>query len=84
MQQELDRIRISQAVRGYEPAPLSIPLPLVVPLLHSSLKRSMELAISLESRGFDSENIHIPMELELHAMDYFLLILLPALLFLAF
>jgi len=84
MQEELDRIRISQALRGYELSPLSLPLPLIVPLLHSSLRRAMELAISLESRGFDPENIHVAVELELGAADYLLLLLLPILLFLLF
>jgi energy-coupling factor transport system permease protein len=84
IQDELERIRISQAVRGYELAPLSPPLPLLVPLLHSSLKRAMELAISLESRGFDSENIHVAVDIRLGAVDYLLLLLLPLLLFLTF
>jgi energy-coupling factor transport system permease protein len=82
LQAELDRIRIAQALRGYEPAPFYPPIPLMVPLLHSSLKRAMELAISLESRGFDPENIHIAVDLRLGAADYLLLLLLPPLLFL--
>jgi energy-coupling factor transport system permease protein len=84
MQEELNRIRISQALRGYELCPFSLPIPLIVPLLHSSLRRAMELAISLESRGFDPENIHVAVELELGATDYLLLLLLPLLLFLIF
>jgi energy-coupling factor transporter transmembrane protein EcfT len=77
IQEKLSRIRISQAVRGYELAPLSPPLPLIVPLLHSSLNRAMELAISIESRGFDPENIHIAFDLRLSPLDYLLLFLLP-------
>jgi energy-coupling factor transport system permease protein len=84
MQEELNRIRISQAVRGYELAPFSVPIPLIVPLLNSSLKRAMELAISLESRGFDSENIHIAVDLRLAPADYCLLLLLPLLFSLVF
>lgn len=84
IQERLEKIRISQTVRGYRQAPFSIPLPLIVPLLHSSLKRASELAISLESRGFDSENIHIAVDLKLSPADYLLLLLLPVLLFFAF
>jgi energy-coupling factor transport system permease protein len=84
MQDKMNRIRIAQAVRGYELAPLSLPIPLMVPLLHSSLKRAEELAISLESRGFDSENIHINMELRLNPADYLLLLFLPVVVFLSF
>jgi energy-coupling factor transport system permease protein len=84
MQEELNKIRIAQALRGYELSPFSLPIPLIVPLLHSSLKRAMELAISLESRGFDSENIHIDIDLRMSPADYLLLLLLPVVLFRAF
>jgi len=84
VQEELNRIRISQAVRGYELAPFSLPIPLLVPLLNSSLKRAMELAISLESRGFDPENIHIAVDLRFGPADYLLLLLLPLLFSLVF
>jgi len=84
MQEELNRIRVSQALRGYGLTPLSLPIPLIVPLLHSSLKRAMELAVSLESRGFDPENIHVAVELKLAAMDYLFLLLLPFLFSLLF
>jgi energy-coupling factor transport system permease protein len=84
IQERLDKIRISQAVRGYEIAPFSIPIPIIVPFLHSSLKRAMELAISLESRGFDSENIHTAIDLRLNPADYLLLLLLLPLLSLVF
>ncbi len=82
MQEKLGRIRISQAVRGYELAPFSLPIPLLVPLLHSSLKRASELAISLESRGFDPENIGVAVDIRFSPADYFLLLLLPLLVFL--
>jgi energy-coupling factor transporter transmembrane protein EcfT len=84
MQERLDKIRISQAVRSYEPAPFSIPIPIIVPLLHSSLRRAMELAISLESRGFDPENIHTEIDLRLNPVDYLLLLLIPPLLYMVF
>ncbi|NYZ75657.1 energy-coupling factor transporter transmembrane protein EcfT [Candidatus Micrarchaeota archaeon] len=84
VQERLNQIRISQAVRGYELAPFSLPIPLIVPLLHSSLKRAEELAISLESRGFDPENIHIHVNIRLGPVDYLLLLLLPLLFSLVF
>lgn len=84
MQEQLTKIRVSQALRGYETKPFSLPIPLIVPLMHSSLKRAMQLAISLESRGFDSEHINIAMELQLGKMDYVLLFLLPPMVFALF
>ncbi|MCX6775303.1 MAG: energy-coupling factor transporter transmembrane component T [Candidatus Micrarchaeota archaeon] len=84
MQEQLTKIRVSQALRGYETKPFSLPIPLIVPLMHSSLKRAMQLAISLESRGFDSEHINIAMELQLSKIDYVLLFLLPLMVFAVF
>jgi len=84
MQEQMTRIKVSQALRGYETKSLSLPMPLIVPLMHSSLKRAMQLAISLESRGFDPENINVAIDLELHKMDYLLLILLPIVFFALF
>ncbi|MEM3555473.1 MAG: energy-coupling factor transporter transmembrane protein EcfT [Candidatus Micrarchaeia archaeon] len=84
MQQEVERIRISQVMRGYSPSPFSLPLPLIIPLLHSSLKRSSQLAVSLESRGFDSERINFEVELRMGLSDYLLLFLLPLLVFALF
>jgi energy-coupling factor transport system permease protein len=84
MQEQLTKIRVSQALRGYELKPFSLPIPLIVPMMHSSLKRAMQLAISLESRGFDSEHINIAMELQLTKMDYMLLFMLPLMVFALF
>ena len=84
MQAELNRIRIAQSLRGYKLVALSPPFPLLIPLMHSSLRRAVELAVSLESRGFDPENIHVAVELELGAFDYLLLLLLPLALFIVF
>jgi len=84
MQEQMNKIRVSQALRGYETRPLSLPIPLIVPLMHSSLKRAMQLAISLESRGFDPEKINVAVELELRRTDYLLLFLLPIILFALF
>jgi len=84
IQQEVERIRISQALRGYISTPFSPPFPLIIPLLHSSLKRSSQLAISLESRGFDSEKINFEVELQMGLVDYLLLLLLPVFLLISF
>lgn len=84
LQQELERIRISQALRAYSPTPFSLPLPLIIPLLHSSLGRASQLAVSLESRGFNPERINMEVELRMGLADYLLLLLLPFLVFIIF
>ena len=75
--EELVRIRVAQAVRGHR-AKSSV-MPLVLPLLHKSLARAWKLAVALETRGFDPEEIKVNVELKANRLDYILFALFTGL-----
>jgi energy-coupling factor transport system permease protein len=56
----LREIREAQAIRGHRPRGLRDALPLLLPLLTTGLERSLQLAESLEARGFGSAPVHSP------------------------
>ena len=84
MQKRFEMMHIAQTLRGYKLNVLASPIPLLVPMLHFSFKKSKELALSLDCRGFDENSIQIESELKMRRIDYISLVLLFALLFLVF
>ena len=56
----LREIREAQAIRGHRPRGLRDALPLLLPLLTTGLERSLQLAESLEARGFGAAPVRSP------------------------
>ena len=84
IQNRFEKIRIAQIFRGHKlKGPLS-PIPLIMPLLHFSFKKSKELALSLDSRGFDPDNIKIESQLKMRSADYLSLLFLVLLVLFSF
>jgi energy-coupling factor transporter transmembrane protein EcfT len=82
MQKRFEMMRIAQTLRGYKLNFLTSPIPLLIPMLHFSFKKSKELALSLDCRGFDEGSIQLESELKMRGMDYVSLVLLFILLLL--
>jgi len=76
IQEQVQEIRVSQAARGHRLAGLLSPIPVFVPALHGVFKRAREMSFSMESRGFDPENIRISTRFNSTASDYLVLLLM--------
>jgi energy-coupling factor transporter transmembrane protein EcfT len=66
-------VRVAQASRGHS---AKNPVPLVIPFLHSVMRKARNFSISLDSRAFDPEKTEIPYKLKMKLMDWFSLVVL--------
>ncbi len=65
---ELEKGNLMKRIRNF--------IPILIPLIVSAIRRSMELAEALESRGFNASNKRMPyITLKFHKLDYATLIL---------
>ncbi|MFH0818340.1 MAG: energy-coupling factor transporter transmembrane component T, partial [Candidatus Micrarchaeota archaeon] len=66
-------VRVAQASRGHSG---KNPVPLVVPLLHSVMRKAMNLSLSMDARAFDAERVQLTHKLRMNPPDWVALLAL--------
>lgn len=67
-ERKFSSVRIAQASRGHS---AKNPIPLVVPFMHSVMKRARNLSVSMDARAFDPDEAEVPYRLRMRKLDWF-------------
>ncbi|MFH1470469.1 MAG: energy-coupling factor transporter transmembrane component T [Candidatus Micrarchaeota archaeon] len=74
-ERKFNRVRVAQASRAHSG---KNPLPIVVPFMHSVMRKAKNLSLSMDARAFDPERIQLGRTFKMKPMDWLALFALLA------